>query len=284
MERKIILSADSTCDLNRELQERYQVHYYPFHIILEGKDYQDNVDIYPEQIYQAWRERRQLPKTAAINVSEYLEYFRKWVEDGYEVIHLNLGSALSSAHQNCVLAARELGHVYAVDSGNLSTGIGLLVLKAADMISQGMEAGKIAEELNAMRGKVHSSFILDTLEFMRAGGRCSAVAAFGANLLSLKPCIEVDNRDGSMGVGKKYRGKLEKVLENYVRDRLAMYPDIDSGRLFITHSGIDESYIRLVEKTVKEVHDFEQICVTRASCTISCHCGPGTLGILFMTK
>lgn len=284
MERKIILSADSTCDLGTELQEKYQVHFYPFHVILEGKDYQDNADIHPEDLYRAWRERRQLPKTAAINVSEYMDYFRKWVEDGYDVIHLNLGRALSSAHQNCVLAAQELGHVYPVDSCNLSTGIGLLVLKAADMIEAGMEASEIAEELKRMTGKVHASFILDTLEFMRAGGRCSAVVAFGANALGLKPCIEVQNRDGSMTVGKKYRGKLEKVLGNYVKDRLKMYPDIDRSRLFITHSGIDGEYLSQVKKTVMETMDFENIYITQASCTISCHCGPNTLGILFMTK
>lgn len=284
MERKIILSADSTCDLGQELQEKHHVHFYPFHVILEGKDYQDNVDIHPEDLYRAWRERRQLPKTAAVNVSEYLDYFRKWVEEGYEVIHLNLGGALSSAHQNCVLAAQELGHVYPVDSCNLSTGIGLLVLKAADLIASGMEAEAIARTLKEMTGKVHSSFILDTLEFMRAGGRCSAVVAFGANALGLKPCIEVQNRDGSMVVGKKYRGKLGKVLVNYVKDRLKMYPDIDQSRLFITHSGIDPEYLSLVEKTVRETMEFEQIYITQASCTISCHCGPNTLGILFMTK
>ena len=189
------------------------------------------MDIFPEQIYDAWRQRKQLPRTAAINAAEYMEYFRQWTDEGYDVIHLCLGSALSSSYQNCVLAAEELGHVYPVDSCNLSTGIGLLVLKASDLIQAGMEAEQIAAELKKLTGKVHSSFILDTLEFMRAGGRCSAVAAFGANLLGLKPCIEVDNRDGSMGVGKKYRGKLGRVLENYVKDRLDMYPDIDCGRL-----------------------------------------------------
>lgn len=284
MSRKIILSADSTCDLGKELQEKHQVHYYPFHIVLEEKDYLDNVDIFPEQIYDAWRQRKQLPRTAAINATEYMEYFRQWTGEGYDVIHLCLGSALSSSCQNCVLAAEELGHVYPVDSCNLSTGIGLLVLKASDLIQAGMEAEQIAAELKKLTGKVHSSFILDTLEFMRAGGRCSAVAAFGANLLGLKPCIEVDNRDGSMGVGKKYRGKLGRVLENYVKDRLDMYPDIDCGRLFITHSGIDEEYIERVKKTVQEKMTFREIFITRASCTISCHCGPNTLGILFMTK
>lgn len=284
MERKIILSADSTCDLGEELKKQYQVHFYPFHIILDGRDYQDNVDIHPQDIYRVWREKKLLPKTAAINVAEYIDYFRKWVEEGYEVIHLNLGSALSSAHQNCVLAAQEVGGVYPVDACNLSTGIGLLVIKAAEMIEKGMTAGEISQQLKAMTGMVHASFILDTLEFMRAGGRCSAVVAFGANALGLKPCIEVQNQDGSMKVGKKYRGKLEKVLVSYVQDKLRQYDRIDDSRIFITHSGIEETYIRLVKDAIGREAAFEQVYVTEASCTISSHCGPNTLGILFMTE
>lgn len=284
MEHRIILSADSTCDLGKELKERYQVHFYPFHIILDGRDYQDNVDIQAQDIYQAWRERKILPKTAAINVEEYMEYFRPWVEQGFDVIHLNLGGALSSAHQNCVLAARELGHVYPIDSCNLSTGVSLLVIKAAEMIEEGLSAEEIAGRLNAMRSKVHSSFILDTLEFMRAGGRCSAVVAFGANALGLKPCIEVQNTDGSMKVGKKYRGKLEKVLVSYVQDKLRQYEHIDHSRIFITHSGVAQECIASVQEIIRSMAEFEQIYVTQASCTISCHCGPNTLGILFMTE
>ena len=210
--RKIILSADSTCDLGDELKEKYQVHYYPFHIILEGKDYQDNVDITPGDIFQRYYEKKVLPKTAAINVEEYVNYFRPFVEQGYEVVHLNLGSALSSAHQNCMLAARELKGVYPVDSGNLSTGIGHLVLDAGEMIKEGLGAEEIAGKLNQRKNLVHSSFILDTLKFMSAGGRCSNVMALGANLLNIKPCIEVNNKDGSMDEGKKYRGSLKKVL------------------------------------------------------------------------
>ena len=283
MERKIILSADSTCDLGTELQEKYQVHFYPFHVILEGKDYQDNVDIHPEDLYRAWRERRQLPKTAAINVSEYMDYFRKWVEDGYDVIHLNLGRALSSAHQNCVLAAQELGHVHVIDSCNLSTGTGLAVVAAGKMIAEGIDAETIAGKLREGTSRRHASFILDTLTFLSAGGRCSSVTAFGANMLKLKPCIQVDNRDGSMAVGKKYRGSLDKVLARYVKDELARYPDINPDLLFITHSGIPQDYIDLVKKTVEDTMKFKEIHITKASCTISCHCGPNTLGILFET-
>ena len=282
--RKIILSADSTCDLGDELKEKYQVHYYPFHIILEGKDYQDNVDITPGDIFQRYYEKKVLPKTAAINVEEYVNYFRPFVEQGYEVVHLNLGSALSSAHQNCMLAARELKGVYPVDSGNLSTGIGHLFLDAGEMIKEGLGAEEIAGKLNQRKNLVHSSFILDTLKFMSAGGRCSNVMALGANLLNIKPCIEVNNKDGSMDVGKKYRGSLKKVLPLYVKDKLQEYQGICTDKIFITHSGIDQEYIELVKEAIQEEKEFQNIYVTRASCTISCHCGPNTLGILFETK
>lgn len=282
--RKIILSADSTCDLGDELKEKYQVHYYPFHIILEGKDYQDNVDITPGDIFQRYYEKKVLPKTAAINVEEYVNYFRPFVEQGYEVVHLNLGSAMSSAHQNCMLAARELKGVYPVDSGNLSTGIGHLVLDAGEMIKEGLGAEEIAGKLNQRKNLVHSSFILDTLKFMSAGGRCSNVMALGANLLNIKPCIEVNNKDGSMDVGKKYRGSLKKVLPLYVKDKLQEYQGICTDKIFITHSGIDQEYIELVKEAIQEEKEFQNIYVTRASCTISCHCGPNTLGILFETK
>lgn len=282
--RKIILSADSTCDLGDELKEKYQVHYYPFHIILEGKDYQDNVDITPGDIFQRYYEKKVLPKTAAINVEEYVNYFRPFVEQGYEVVHLNLGSALSSAHQNCMLAARELKGVYPVDSGNLSTGIGHLVLDAGEMIKEGLGAEEIAGKLNQRKNLVHSSFILDTLKFMSAGGRCSNVMALGVNLLNIKLCIEVNNKDGSMDVGKKYRGSLKKVLPLYVKDKLQEYQGICTDKIFITHSGIDQEYIELVKEAIQEEKEFQNIYVTRASCTISCHCGPNTLGILFETK
>lgn len=281
--QKIILSADSTCDLDEELKERYHVNYFPLHINLNGKDYLDNVTITPEEIYQEYYDHKVLPKTSAVNVQEYIDHFRPWVEQGYEVIHVNLGHALSSSYQNCCIAAQELGHVHVIDSCNLSTGTGLTVVAAGTMIAQGMDAGTIAEKLRDGISKRHASFILDTLTFLSAGGRCSSLAAFGANMLKLKPCIQVDNSDGSMAVGKKYRGSLDKVLVKYVKDELSRYPNINSDLLFITHSGIPEEYIALVKKTVEDTMRFKEIHITKASCTISCHCGPNTLGILFET-
>ena len=282
--QKIILSADSTCDLDEELKERYHVNYFPLHINLNGKDYLDNVTITPEEIYQEYYDHKVLPKTAAVNVQEYIEHFRPWVEDGYEVIHVNLGHALSSSYQNCCLAAQELVHVHVIDSCNLSTGTGLTVVAAGKMIEEGLDAETIAEKLRGGTSRRHASFILDTLTFLSAGGRCSSVTAFGANMLKLKPCIQVDNRDGSMAVGKKYRGALDKVLVKYAKDELARYSDINTDLLFITHSGIPQDYIDLVKKTVEDTIPFKEIHITKASCTISCHCGPNTLGILFETN
>lgn len=281
---KIILSADRTCDLTEELREKYQVETMPYHIHLEGKEYIDNEDIHPEDLYQAYWDRKVLPKTAAVNMAEYMEYFEKWTSQGYAVIHFCLGSALTSSYQNCVLAAEELENVYIIDSCNLSTAIALQVMDCRKMIEDNIPVQEIYEYFSKNQQKYHASFVVDTLEFLAAGGRCSAVAAFGANLLNIKVSIEVDNTNGSMGVGKKYRGNLQRVLKQYVKDQLARYSDIVTDKIFITHSGIDNSYIELVRQTIEETMHFENIYVTRASCTISSHCGPGTLGILFVTE
>ena len=282
--KKVILSADSTCDLGPVLKERYNVEFFPFAITLDDKTYLDNVDITADAIYDAFRDHGSLPKTSAINVMEYVDYFKKFVDEGYEVVHINLGSGLSSTHNNCRMAAAEVGNVYPVDSCNLSTGIGLLVIEAAERIAKGMEAKQVAEEVQALTSNVHTNFVLDTLDYLKAGGRCSALAVLGANILGIKPCIEVDNTCGKMGVGKKYRGKYEKVLEQYATERLGLYDNIKSDRVFITHSGISEERIKIIKDIVEASGKFDEIFVTRASCTISSHCGPNTIGILFMTK
>ena len=256
MPQKVILSADSTCDLSAALIERYQVHMYPLHILLEGRQYADG-EISPDALYEAWWQRKQLPKTSAITPGEYVEYFRQWVEDGYQVVHINLGSNLSSAYQNCCIAAEELGNVYPVDSCNLSTGMGLLVIEAAERIAQGMDGRQVQQEVNALRPYAHASFVLDTLEFLHAGGRCSAVAMLGANLLKLKPCIMVDPaHNGAMGVGKKYRGTLDKALVQYTTDQLAGRKDLKLDRVFITHSGMSPERIEMVKKTVEKLAGF----------------------------
>lgn len=282
---KIILSADSTCDIGPELAERYNVQFFHLSIILEDKSYYDSVEITPQEIYDTWHKKGVLPKTAAITPGEYADFFSQWVEDGYEVVHINIGSALSSSHQNATLAASELGSVYTVDSANLSSGTGLLVIQAGEMIAAGLSAKEIQKKLTALRDNVRASFVLDTLEFMKAGGRCSAITAFGANLLRLKPSIQVDQfSGGEMGVGKKYRGAMGKVLKEYVRDKISGRDGIDYDHVFITHSGSPQQDIDIVKEELDSLASFEEVHVTQASCTISSHCGPRTLGILFMVK
>lgn len=283
--KKVIISADSTCDLGTELKNRLGIDYFPYHINLEGKDYLDNVDITPPQLFDAYRRRKALPKTSAISVGEYLEYFKKFTDEGAEVVHVNLGSALSASYQNACIAARELGGVYPVDSQNLSTGSGLLVMKAVSLAREGLSAETVAEAVREMTPRSHASFVINTLEFLRAGGRCSALAAIGANILGIKPSIMVNNRDGGkMTVGKKYRGKYDRVLLSYVEDTLNRLPDYDDENVFITHSGTSDEYISAVKQYLEKNTSFKNIYVTNASCTISCHCGPDTLGVLYMTK
>ena len=282
---KIIVSADSTCDLGEELKQRYDIHYYPLHIVLEGKSYDDGVDITPDDIYAKYRESHVLPTTAAVNVEEYLTYFKVLTKDGDEVIHVNLGSGLSSSHQNARLAASELEGVYVIDGQNLSTGMGLVVLEVAKRVQAGLPAEQIVVEVEALREKCHASFILENLEFLYKGGRCSAVAAFGANLLKLKPQIKVDNTSGKMDAAKTYRGTFGKALAEYIADELKDRTDIETDRIFITHSGMtDPSLLDKAVELVKEYQNPDEICITRASCTISSHCGPDTIGVLYRTK
>lgn len=281
---KVILSADSTCDLNETIKSRYQVNIQPLHIILNGKSYKDGVDITPETIFKAFQEEKVLPQTSAPNPQEYLDYFKQWTDQGYEILHVSLSSYLSSAYQNASLAAQQLENVYPIDSKNLSTGMGLLVIEAAERIEKGMPAKEIAAEIQSLTSHVHASFVIDTLTYLHEGGRCSALAAFSANLLSIKPCIEVDNSEGSMDVGKKYRGSLKKVFKRYAVDQLRRHSNIKLDRIFITHSGTAEENIEIVKEAVCEILPFEEVLITQAGCTISSHCGPNTLGVLFMTE
>lgn len=281
---KIILSADSTCDLDDNFVEKYNIIKYPYTINLGDKTYKDNVDITPNEIFDIYEKDKILPKTSTINVAEYYTYFKPFVEDGYEIIHINLGGALTSAYNNARLAAIDLGNVYTVDSQSLSTGSGLLVLKAVKLIEEGLDAKTIKEKLEDHKENIHVSFILDTLKYLEAGGRCSKVASFGSNLLKIKPEIKVDNTCGSMSVGKKYKGPLQKSIKKYTKDKLSSYDNIDKECIFITHSGVDEEYIQIAKETIMEIVDFENIYVTTASCTISSHCGPNTLGLAFQTQ
>ncbi len=284
MSKPIVLCADSTCDLSPELIERYHVHILPMHVNLEDQSYLDGVDITPDAIYAYYNEHKVLPKTAALNMDEFLDVVRPMVEAGNDVICITLGSTLSTTYNSCRLAAMELEGLYAIDSNNLSTGFGHVVMAAGDRIAAGMPVEQIVAEVQEITQRVESSFIVDNLEFLHKGGRCSAVAMLGANVLKLKPCIEVSNEGGAMGVSKKYRGTLERVLEEYVADRLNGREDIRQDRIFITHSGISQERIDIVKAAIEKHMHFDEIFITRAGCTISSHCGPNTLGILFVRK
>jgi len=284
MTKRVVLSADNTCDLGQKYGELYRVAQIPYHVYLEGRDYLDNVDIHPVNIFDAYRQRGALPKTGAVNVSEYINHFQPWLDRGYEIVHINLGSALSSSYQNACIAADMLGGVYPVDSCNLCGGTGLLAIEAAQMIAQGMDAKQVQEVCMRLRNRIHGCFILDTLEFLAAGGRCSSVLAIGANLLQLKPCIEVENTSGSMHTGKKYRGNYTKCVQNYIRDTLTRCGDIDTERLILASTGTSPELMEECRKTIKSTLAFKELIEVDASCTISSHCGPGTVGLFYKTS
>ncbi len=284
MAKPIVLCADSTCDLSPELIEKYQVKILPMHVNLEENSYLDGVDINADAIYAYYHEHKVLPKTAALNMDEFINFVTPYIDAGNDVILMTIGSGLSTTYNNARLAAMEVEGLYAIDSNNLSTGFGHAVIAAGERIAAGMPVQQIVEEVQALTQKVEASFVVDTLEFLHKGGRCSAVAMLGANVLKLKPCIEVSNEGGKMGVSKKYRGALERVLEEYVKDRLDGRDDIVTDRIFITHSGISEERVEIVRAAIEKYMHFDEIVVTRAGCTISSHCGPNTLGILFVRQ
>ena len=278
---KIKISADSTCDLSPELIERYHIGITPLYIIRGEETLRDGIDVRPEELYEYANATGKLCKTAAVNVSDYLAYFAACREEYDAVIHFTISSDMSACYQNACIAAAEVGNVYPVDARNLSTGIGLLVLEAAELAQNGqLPAQEIQQRMAQRRELLDVSFLVEQLGYLRKGGRCSSVAALGANMLSLRPCIQV--KDGKMGVGKKYRGTYQKCLLQYVKDRLEGRDDIDLRRIFITESGgFTPEEVAEVEGAVRSYQPFEEVLHTRAGCTVSSHCGPRTLGILY---
>lgn len=278
------VTADSTCDLSPALIEQYGIDITPLYIVRGDETLRDGIDMQPEEIYEYVRQTGKLCHTAAVNVSDYISFFKRQLEAHDAVIHITISSDMSGCYQSACIAAQAFpGKVFPVDSRNLSTGIGQLVLDAAELAAEGrLTAGEIAAHLDEKKAKLDVSFVLDTLEFLRAGGRCSAVAAFGANLLGLKPSIEV--KGGSMGVGKKYRGNIRRCYVQYIKDRLEGRDDIDTKRIFITDSGLSEEVRAELEDVVRACQPFEQVHHTQAGCTISQHCGPGCMGILYYHK
>ena len=278
----IRITADSTCDLTEQIVAERNITVVPLTVSCAGESYKDGTEIVPDQLYEKIAASGQLAQTSAVNVQDYLDLFGTLLKSCDAIVHFTISAQMSACYQNACIAAEELGNVYVVDSRNLSTGIGHLVLDACDMAAAGTDPADIQRALEAKREKLDVSFVVDTLEYLRRGGRCSALAAMGANLLRLHPCIFV--KDGAMGVGKKYRGKLIECITAYVKDRLADMDSVDTRRIFITDSGVDEACRAAAEKAVREMGHFDEIIHTRAGCTVSCHCGPGTLGVLFYRK
>ncbi len=281
---KVKIISDSTCDLSKELLEKYDIAIAPLSVTLGEKTYKDGVEMKVEDIYAYVDKTGSLPTTNAVNLADYIDIFRSWKDKGYDgIVHFNISSDFSSSFQNACLAAEEFENVYVVDARNLSTGQGLVVLRGAELAMEGKSPREIHEECTAMTSKVEASFVIDKLDYLYKGGRCSAVAALGANLLKLKPCIEVT--DGKMDAGKKYRGKWERVILDYVKDRLEGRDDIDKKRIFITHTKCLDEVVNNVEAEIRSfIPDFEEILITTAGATITTHCGPNTLGILFVRK
>lgn len=277
------ISADSTCDLSQELIDSYGLSISPLYIVKDGKSYKDGLEITPEDIFEYIDSGKGVCSTAAVSVGDYVEYFGRLLKTHDEVAHMTISSDMSSCFQNAMQAAEEYpGRVFPVDARNLSTGIGHLALTGVELAREGKGGAEIQRILNEKREKLDVSFVLDTLYYLHKGGRCSGVAALGANLLNLKPCIEV--RGGKMGVGKKYRGNLQKCMIAYVNDRLAGRDDLDYRRIFITHTRLQPGIFEAVKEAVAATGPWEEILETSAGCTISNHCGPGCLGVLYYHK
>jgi len=282
MNKNVIIASDSTCDLSEEIINKYGIRILPLKVNLGDRQYTDGVDIDPDFIYKYYQDNGELPKTSAVNISDFKDFFDSLTQNGNAVVFFTISSHMSSTYANACLAAKDYEDVYIVDTKNLSTGGGLLVLSACDMAREGKNAKDIASACECLTEYIDASFVIDKLEFLYKGGRCSALEAFGANLLQLKPCITV--RNGKMSVGKKYRGKFSATLEKYITDQIGDASDIDLSRVFVTHAGCDESIYTACAEQVRKIAPFKEVLITRAGCTISSHCGRNTLGVLFVRK
>ena len=280
---KIKITCDSTCDLTPELYRRFDIEVLPLEVTLGDRVCYDGVDVSTDELYEYARKTGTLPKTSAISVGAYEDCFRRWTEAGYAVIHINISNKLSACHQNACIAAEGMKNVYVIDSLNLSSGSGQLAMAAAEMADEGVEAAEIADRLREMRTRLDVSFVLQTLEYLHKGGRCSGVAALGANLLKLRPEIVVSN-EGTMSVGRKYRGNMERTVMDYIRGRLENNDNVIPGRIMVTHTDMPQEIVDKAEALVRSLHPFREVCVTSAGSTIGSHCGPACIGVLFFRK
>ncbi len=281
----IRIFADSTADLSPELIERYNVTIIPLHICLDDREYKDGLEITPDEIYKWADEHNTTPKTSAVSMEDAENAFKPVIDSGDEIIAFTISSKMSTTYNVFNIAAENLNaadKISVIDSENLSTGIGLLVLAACDMVKAGEKREDIVDAINKLRPMVRSSFVVDTLVYLHRGGRCSSVAALAGSMLKLHPEIVV--RDGAMLADKKYRGRIDTVTLDYVHDMELSLLDARPERVFITHSGASDEVVSKVKDYLQSLKCFKEIHITRAGGVISSHCGPGTLGVLFIAK
>ena len=276
------ITTDSTCDLPQALLEAHNITVAPLGIVKGGKLYQDGINIRTADIAAHVAAGGDITTTNAVNMADYEDLFRRETEKYDAVLHIDIGSGFSCCYQNARLAADEVPEVYVVDSGNLSVGHGLLVLAAAEAAEAGRSVSEILAMAEDMVSRIETSFVLDRLDYMKKGGRCSAVTALGANLLKLHPCLGVI--DGKLSVVKKYRGSMEKVVADYVRERLQNAGNVDTTRMWLVDTCEDDHLASIARDILREDGRFGQILEAKAGCTIYCHCGPGTLGLIFLRK
>lgn len=280
MSKPVIISCDSACDLNPELREQYNIQITHMYVHEGDRTFRDGLDICPDDIYRTYEQTGVLPMTAAIPPEEYYSFFRGYADKGYAIVHIGLSSGISSTFQDAVLAASQLEDVYVLDSQALSCSGGLLAVQASRLRDQGMDAGAITEEICRKIKATNTSFIVASLTYLAKGGRCSTVTALGANLLSIKPAIEMSG--GTLAVGKKYRGKTADCFERFLKDKLALAKaESDGGVACVYHAGIEqELFDRLVQIT-KDSGVFQEVMTARAGSVISSHCGRETIGFTF---
>ena len=277
-ERKTVILSDSTCDLTAEIVKERDIRISPLTVVFGDERHLDGVDVTPDDVYAYYKKSGSLAKTTATNMAEHEDFIAKNVKDGEEAVYFNISSDMSTTFNNARLAAEDMDNIYVIDSRNLSTGIGLLVLHACDLADAGKSAKEIYDEITELTAYVDASFVVDTLEFLHKGGRCSSVAALGANLLKLRPMIQV--KDGKMSVVKKYRGKMPEVLKQYTNERLNDENKYIGKHIFITHSGGCDEIALELKTIIETAHPDKEVIITHAGCTVCCHCGPGTLGVL----
>ena len=275
--------SDSTCDLSKELIEKYDISILPLHILLGDDEYEDGKNITPDEIY-AWSDKNNAtPKTSAAGIMDAVDLMRPYVEEGREIVFFTISSHMSTTYNSICLAADELDaedKIFPIDSANLSTGIGLMVIEAAIMAQEGKTGAEIAARMEELKPLVRASFVVDTLTYLHRGGRCSGVAAMAGGMLKLHPKIVVEN--GKMDANKKYRGKMDMVIRSYVKDLAEDLMQAKKDRVFITHSGCNRELLDSIRQEVESLEVFEEILETRAGGVISSHCGPGTLGVLYI--